>query len=499
MSEQGSEVTDDAYITFVYARNLAEGHGLRFNANDLRPVEGFSSPSHVLITAATLRARLDPLEFTRGLGLVAFLTVPLAFALAIGRSVGGPIGPTLCITLVCWAGMAFLPDTGAHLISGMETMLFTAVLAWFGAWSVAGLRQARWSRTHTLVGAILALMISQTRPEGTLLAAGTLGALAVVRWLLTGRSDIRDVLTVLGLLALFYGGCVAWKLLYFGAVLPTPYYVKAHNAIFGSAGKWLPGLWYVAGFLQAGLLPPVVLTVALACALNPGRKMLLAAATMLLTPTVIVLAYSRSIHETATNLRYEYPFLIPFALCVAICVRALWDKNRRAATCVLLVMAYGVYFLGAVRPSMVLRWSTAPLTMASAWARTDPDNAWSRMGADLGKTGLGQRATILLSAAGQIPYFSRFFTIDWIGLNTERLSGRHRLDLGEVWKYIESFEPDVVYSFLPPADRAAQSPELDPGFRSGPVQRMLTTGLGGELFRHWDPGTVRGMFGREML
>ncbi len=36
-------VTDDAYISFRYARNLALGEGLRFNVWEQPPVEGYSN------------------------------------------------------------------------------------------------------------------------------------------------------------------------------------------------------------------------------------------------------------------------------------------------------------------------------------------------------------------------------------------------------------------------------------------------------------------------
>jgi hypothetical protein len=499
VSDKGSEVTDDAYIAFIYARNLAEGHGLRFNADDPKAVEGFSSPAHVLLTALAFCAGIEPLAFTRGLGLVAFLTVPVAFAVAMKRSLGGPFGRASCISLICWSGIAFLPETGSHLTSGMETILFASVLGWLGAWTLVALRLTQWRSGLVAVGTILILAVSVTRPEGFLIAVGTLGGLAVATALLRGGFDTRGGLTILSLGALCYGAYLGWKVVYFGSALPNPYYVKAHNAIFGATGSWLPGLPYVAGFVQSRLLPALVPMMVLAYAISLPRKTILAAAALLSTPLAILFAYSLSIHETATSLRYEFPLLMPFVLSGSLCVHALWEKNAKIARCVLLLIAYGVYLLGSVRPSMVLRWSASPVTAASAWVHARPDNAWSRMGHDLSKTGLGPRATVLLSAAGQIPYFSRFFTVDWIGLNTERLSGRHRLGLDEVWAYIDSYKPDVVYSFLPPAEPAGDSLEKDGGLRSAPVQAVLTKGLGGELFIQWDRSLVRSMFFREML
>ena len=43
-------VPDDSYISFRYAENLANGHGLRFNTNE-QPVEGFSNLLWILVCA----------------------------------------------------------------------------------------------------------------------------------------------------------------------------------------------------------------------------------------------------------------------------------------------------------------------------------------------------------------------------------------------------------------------------------------------------------------
>lgn len=60
---------DDAYISFRYARNLLDGHGLVFNPGER--VEGYSNLSWVLLAAAGMAAGLDPLLWARLLGFAA--------------------------------------------------------------------------------------------------------------------------------------------------------------------------------------------------------------------------------------------------------------------------------------------------------------------------------------------------------------------------------------------------------------------------------------------
>src|SRR5205809_1717348 len=51
---------DDAYISFRYARHLAEGHGLVFNLGESPRVEGYSNFLWVLWLSVFERAGVDP-------------------------------------------------------------------------------------------------------------------------------------------------------------------------------------------------------------------------------------------------------------------------------------------------------------------------------------------------------------------------------------------------------------------------------------------------------
>lgn len=58
-------VIDDTFITFRYAENFAGGGALSFNRDDADPVEGYTSFSWVLLSAAAIRIGLDPLSTAR--------------------------------------------------------------------------------------------------------------------------------------------------------------------------------------------------------------------------------------------------------------------------------------------------------------------------------------------------------------------------------------------------------------------------------------------------
>ena len=60
---------DDDFITYRYARNLIEGHGLVFNPGER--VEGFSAPGWLLLVALAMKNGIDPAIFSVAISIVA--------------------------------------------------------------------------------------------------------------------------------------------------------------------------------------------------------------------------------------------------------------------------------------------------------------------------------------------------------------------------------------------------------------------------------------------
>src|SRR5437868_7084707 len=63
-------VQDDAYISFRYAKNFAEGHGLVFNIGG--HTEGYSNFLWTLIMSLPIRLRVDPAAASIGIGLALY-------------------------------------------------------------------------------------------------------------------------------------------------------------------------------------------------------------------------------------------------------------------------------------------------------------------------------------------------------------------------------------------------------------------------------------------
>ena len=509
VSDWAGIVADDSYITYLYGRNLAEGHGLRYNVLDDSATAGASNLLHVFISSAFHLLGLDPLIATRGLGIFLFLTIPIAFAFMASRCNRVSMSVAMLAAVPLTFAFSLVSGTKLHLVSGMGTMLFTSLNAWVFVWAVLlSTRKGTLGVKGSLGSALLLTSLALVRPEGAVLAVGYVVAVLLIR-AYTHQDDaenragfrmsVRSLYLMLAFFVAGLAGLIVWKYFTFGQLLENAYYVKSNNHIFGSAGHLLPGLSTTVKFLSLEYLPLLAIVILGAFSLRLNHKALQPYIILLIPSLVVVLLYSKAIHEMASGFRYEYPLLVPL-LGVLICVgAALYSKTRRGFVAVMGVTGIFLPLLMSPGSHDMLQWARNPVGSATSWLSFENDrNSLAKMGLDLAETGLGNEATILLSGAGQVPYFSRFHAIDWIGLNNSYLSGRQTLSLEEVWDYLEAQRPDVVYSILPPASVGVAGAEEDRGFQSKTVQGYLS-GRGSVLFRYWFPERVREMFFLEMM
>src|SRR2546425_12080772 len=74
----GRSPQDDAFISFRYARNLIEGHGLVFNSGER--VEGYTNFLWTVMLAPALALGIDPLEAARALGTLCAIATLLVLS-----------------------------------------------------------------------------------------------------------------------------------------------------------------------------------------------------------------------------------------------------------------------------------------------------------------------------------------------------------------------------------------------------------------------------------
>ncbi|MBA3455694.1 MAG: hypothetical protein H0T42_21545 [Deltaproteobacteria bacterium] len=218
-------VTDDAYISFVYSRNLAEHGELSFNLG--QPVEGYTSFLWTVILGLGMVAGIPPEWSSRVLATVcAVLTLLVVFRLverALGRKTPWATVPPLLLAassgFACWTS------------GGLETQLFTLLVVV----AIDGVVDAVQHPGAIRRAGIALAFAAMTRPEG-LLVAGVLGIVhltSIVQILRAERRmpSIRNELLAIACFLALWAPWFAWRYWYYGHLWPNTYYVKA-------AGRW---------------------------------------------------------------------------------------------------------------------------------------------------------------------------------------------------------------------------------------------------------------------
>ncbi len=235
---------DDAFISFRYARNLLDGHGLVFNPGEY--VEGYTNLLWVLELAALWKV----------LGIPPELAAPwLSVACTVGTVAA--LGVWLVRLpqlrhrwLVAWMAFGLLCCSATFAVwtsgGGLETRQFTLFIV------VAVVCLSLWrSERRGLAAASLSLALAAyTRPEGLLIGGLCIGWFALQTMADAGR--LRPDWRRLAWLAVPFVALVAAHYLfrhaYYGEWLPNTYYAKHVRPWYGSGFRYL---W--AAVLETGL------------------------------------------------------------------------------------------------------------------------------------------------------------------------------------------------------------------------------------------------------
>jgi hypothetical protein len=210
---------DDAYITFRYARHLAEGYGLGAWNRTGEHVEGYSSLLWMLLLGGASWLGVDVRIASKVLGTAAALVV---MAVLFRRQDDRPA----VLTGVFLA--LYLPFT-FYAASGMEAVAFTSLV------TLALVGSAQWQP-------MLAPLLVAMRPEGALVAGVDVLSLAWrrERWRWVAATALAAGLTLTAI--------AVHRWMAYGALAPNTYYAKVAG---GGIGHVRLGLVYVGTWMLA--------------------------------------------------------------------------------------------------------------------------------------------------------------------------------------------------------------------------------------------------------
>ena len=233
---------DDAFISFRYARNLLEGHGLVFNPGEY--VEGYSNFLWTL-ELALLWALFDlrPEQVAPWLSVactVATIATMLWWVVHTPRLQERGLVAWMALGLVCSSATFAVWTSGG----GLETRQFTFFIL-LGVVSLALYRHTRWGLLTTALSLTAA---AYTRPEGPLVAACCFAWFAIQHFLTNRRLPWRELGILVGPFVLLVAAHYLFRYSYYGEWLPNTYYAKYVRPWHDAGFRYL-----IAAALETGL------------------------------------------------------------------------------------------------------------------------------------------------------------------------------------------------------------------------------------------------------
>ncbi|MCH2170772.1 hypothetical protein MK489_08295 [Myxococcota bacterium] len=300
---------DDAFISFRYAENLANGQGLVFNPGER--VEGYTNFLWTLVLAGFAFAGLDPPTVSLALSLVSFgaLIALVPRVLRTAHPDFQKVGVGVAAFLV-----AAQYTLASFATSGLETML-AAML------SLLAIERAQ-SRAPLASGAA-GVAAALAHPDHGILYA-VLGV--ALGW---DRGRRRELFRYGLPFVLVYLPYFLWRWNYYGSFFPNTYYAKSGDLWYLSQG----GL-YVASFLiGSGLwlsLPLILFGIARLRGVLLGRYLMIAVPVFLL--------YVAKIGGDFMYGRLLCPLLAPLFVAAEVGLRTLFVRRRWGVAAVALCL-----------------------------------------------------------------------------------------------------------------------------------------------------------------
>jgi arabinofuranosyltransferase len=406
-------LADDAFISFRYAQNLAQGDGLVFNPGER--VEGYTNFLWVLMLAGGLRLGVSPEVSSQVLGL-AFFGGTLTLTYHVARLVLA--SPWWAMVTVLLLGTHF--SVLSFATSGLETSLQTCLL-------IAGcglVLRSGWGcewRVRDLL--TLSLIVSAgilTRMDFAVFAVVLVPAAMVSA--LVGRRRAEPgfrqpaALYVGALLApsiLIVGTWLAWKIYYYGSPLPNTYYARVMG--LGSLPRGAAYLWAFCG----SYLYEVCLVV-----LAVGIVQLIRQRHVLLVSVAVIAAWAAYLVAIGGDF-IEFRFLVPIMPLFFVCL--VWTIVRfpvlRRLHLHVIILAWVAY--GSLHHRQTYTWDLATQRLTSPLYPPESigilrghveDSGWAEAGQALDRWFDGQDVSLATTAAGALPYYAGLGTLDMHGL-----------------------------------------------------------------------------------
>ena len=433
-----SFLTDDSFISFRYARNLAEGMGLVFNEGEY--VDGYSNFLWTILMSAFIKLGFSPLPVSKILGAVFGVATILSAWIFSKKRLGDTPSNTVAALILSILGPFTVWTTG-----GLETMMYTFLLTS----AILSYTLEREGLVRKQVSQIFFILASLTRTEGFAVFLAVAGFRLIDnhfnRKQLFSVSDVKWFMPVL----LVYTAYFLWHYHYYGYPMSNSAYAK----IDVGERSIRKGIVYLEGFFRSfpwlllGFIPAIKLfasKVKTGKTGESGHWITLASYTALVNLALIA--------ALGGDFMGMYRFLTPItpilALLVQSTIRLAYNSFRDSMRNRIIPNTAAIILLALILEGTF----TASHGVLEGRITGMRDNAlyWSRIGHFLGEH-FDEDTSIGVYNAGAIPYYSRMRVLDtnglcnrYIALNGVKIIGFASIDR----EYVVEQKPDLIYDMF---------------------------------------------------
>ncbi len=493
----GFSVNEDAFISFRYAKNLAAGHGLRFNL-DGAPTEGYSNFLLVLILAGAYKLGLNIIQCSVVIGVVSLMFTVLCLLWAIRKNIG---------LAGLWAPVAFALSTLAiqSSVNGMETALYGLLLFAGVVLFIHGFESPRTGIVPLAASGAFLGLASLTRPEGPLFLVALSIPRAISLWREARKNHrirLRSDLVWVGSFCALYVPYFLWRIHYFGYLFPNTYYAKGLG-FTNETAKLLSGAKYlVLNCMSEPLFPIALILGSVFHMLYPSTRLRLLLWPIFAQAIFLVLAGGDWPHMFGHG-RHLYPI---YPLCLWLLAETLvllWKFSSRAVVGAIVTSLLVLSCVNLTQQSRlnlpdhyIVKSSNS--SMYQALYRTYISDLKSIGTASLNhnilnhfsserflknfdgiagrwlKNHYGPNTRIAAIQAGQFAYWSELPMFDMFGLVTSEVAHSEDLNHESMVNHIQRFDPHLI-AFYKHGSRVHNGKLVRTGF-------LQSLGFG---FRYW--------------
>lgn len=397
---------DDAFISFRYAKNLINSHGLVWNI-DSEPVEGYSNFLYVIILSPLYLIDNNLIITSKIIGLLSLLFVIYVFWKIIKLTDNQNKHALFFASLF----LLINPSTAIHSISGLETMLFGLlnILNIFICYKIF----LENKKINYALFCITNILLSLLRPEGIVISASLYLLLLIMG--VGKRKYIFYSGLMLGILYTIYN---VFRIVYFKELVPNPFYIKViESGFLAGLQNSIDVIKYIIPFLIIAFLPVLFYKEI------KEYKYLFLIVLISFVANGILHLFIRPVMNY--SYRFHYPSFIPVYLLSGMSLSYLFRRLNKAFVYILVLL---LLFVNVINLA-------GGLAYIDKYGERLP---YSHIA--LGKTLKNfSDLTIASEDAGAIPYFSDAKHIDIVGLNDKYIAKN-----GVTYDYIEKQKPDVI-------------------------------------------------------